>query len=81
MGITLMIDYDTTTMAVDNRLRRYRCINLCSDDRASTVALPLLVAELMSSKRTSWLRLFFACFEIMLDIFPPYFGFEEALFA
>ena len=40
-----MIDYDTTTMAVDNRLRRYREINLCSDDRSSIVALHLLVAE------------------------------------
>ena len=76
-----MIDYDTTTMTVDNILRRYREINLCSDDRASIVALHLLVAEPMISKRTSWLRLFFACFEMMLDIFPPYFGFEEALFA
>ena len=78
-----MIDYDTTTTAVDNRLRRYRQINLCSDDRASIVSLNLLVAEPMSSKRTSWLRLFFACFEclwcMMLDIFPPQFGFEEAL--
>jgi len=55
IGVTLMIDYDTTTMVVDNRLRRYREANLCSDDRASIVALPLLVAEPMSSKRTSWL--------------------------
>ena len=31
IGVTLMIDYDTTTMAVDNRLRRYREANLCSD--------------------------------------------------
>jgi len=69
-----MIDYDTTTTAVDNRLRRYREINLCSDDRASIVALPLLVSEHMSSKRTSWLRLFFACFE-MIDV-----GYLPALF-
>ena len=80
IGVTLMFDHDTTTMIVDNRLRRYREINLCSDDRSSIVALQLLVAEPMSSKRTSWLTWFFACFEMMmLDIFPPYFGFEEAL--
>ena len=65
IGVTWMIDYDTTTTAVDNRLRRYRQINLCSDDRASIVSLNLLVAEPMSSKRTSWLRLFFACFECL----------------
>jgi len=81
IGATLMFDHDTTTMMVDNILRRYRKKNLCSDDRASIVALPLLVAEPMSSKRTSWLTWFFACFEMMLDIFPPHFGFEEALFA
>ena len=43
-----MTDYDTTTTAVDNRLRRCREINLCSDDRASIVALKLLAAEHMS---------------------------------
>jgi len=78
IGVTLMFDHDTTTMMVDNILRRYRKTNLCSYDRASIVALPLLVAEPMSSKRTSWLTWFFACFEMM---FPPHFGFEEALFA
>ena len=85
IGVTLMFDHDTTTMVVDNILRRYRKTTLCSDDRSSIVALQLLVAEPMSSKRTSWLTWFFACslwarWDV-LDIFPPYFGFEEALFA
>ena len=56
-----MIDYDTTTMTEGNILRRYREINLCSDDRASMAALHLLVAEPMISKvtkRTSWLDFF-----------------------
>ena len=79
IGVTLMFDHDTTTMTVDNILRRYRKTNLYIDDKASMVALQLLVAEPMSSKRTSWLTWFFACFEMMLDIFPPQFGFEEAL--
>ena len=43
-----MFDHDTTIMAVDNILRRYRVANLFSDDRASIVALKLLVAEPMS---------------------------------
>ena len=59
IGATLMFDHDTTTMMVDNILRRYRETNLFIDDRASIVALPLLVAEPMSSKRTSWLRDYF----------------------
>ena len=46
--ITLMFDHDTTTMAVDNILRRYRETILCSDNRSSIVALQLLVAEPMS---------------------------------
>ena len=61
IGVTLMIDYDTTTMTEGNILRRYREINLCSDDRASMAALHLLVAEPMISKvtkRTSWLDFF-----------------------
>ena len=61
IGVTLMFDHDTTTMVVDNILRRYRKTTLCSDDRSSIVALQLLVAEPMSSKRTSWLTWFFAC--------------------
>ena len=60
IGVTLMFDHDTTTMTVDNILRRYRKTTLCSDDRSSIVALQLLVAEPMSSKRTSWLTWFFA---------------------
>ena len=72
IGVTLMFDHDTTTMTVDNILRRYRKTNLCSDDRSSIVALQLLVAEPMSSKRTSWLKWFFAC--------DRWFGYLPALF-
>ena len=71
IGVTLMFDHDTTTMVVDNILRRYRKTTLCCDDRSSIVALQLLVAEPMSSKRASWLTWFCVCFEMMLDIFPP----------
>ena len=59
IGVTLMFDHDTTTMTVDNILRRYRKTNLYIDDKASMVALQLLVAEPMSSKRTSWLNMIF----------------------
>ena len=80
IGVTLMFDHDTTTVVVDNILRRYREANLCSDNKASMVVFPLMGLSLWArSGRHGWDAIFCViCWE-MLDIFPPQFGFEEAL--